>query len=341
MLRFEPLEQAEPGSGGRGRRRNLSRHARWSGCAVAVVAFALLLTRAEVAVGEDAQLAAEQDEAARLYEASLDHWVERNVRVQYIAQRIALAGAGLCPDVLAPVLGVAVTDIEALPRELQPTARRRFGPKGRFVVTAAFEGMAGERAGLRVGDFLGKWGSVKVDSIATWKANRRIRGEASTIFVRRDREEVRIELEHERGCGFPASVSHHDEGNAYAHGSRISVTDALLRQVQSDDVLANWVGHEFAHNILKYQGRGKHRDFWRSRRHEREADYLGLYLSAMAGFEAVASTWSDRIGLTGVFAFERGYTHPALHERTVAIERTVAEIAGKRARGERLWPRIE
>ncbi len=305
------------------------------------MAFALLLTRAGVAVGEDAQLAAEQDEAARLYEASLDHWLERDVRVQRIAQRIALAGVELCPEVLAPVLGVALTDIEELPRELQPTARRRFGPKGRFVVTAVFEGMAGVHAGLRVGDFLEKWGSEKVDSAAKWKANRRVRGEASTIFIRRDREEVRVELDHERGCGFATSVTHRDTGNAHAHGSWISVTDAWLRHKQSDDALAYILGHEFAHNILKHPGRGKRQDLSRSRRLEREADYLGLYLSAMAGFEADASTWNDRLGLTGIFAFERGSTHPTSHERTVANERTVAEIAGKRARGEKLWPRME
>ncbi len=239
------------------------------------------------------------------------------------------------------MLGIGVLDIESLPLELVPTARSRYGKKARFVVTAVFDGMAGQDSGLRVGDRLYKWGNVEVESLRIWRANTRARGETSTLTIVRDRREVRVDLRHQLGCGYAPGIYFDDHGNAKANGNQILFSDAYLRQTPNDDLLATTVGHELAHNILGHPRRGKRGDLWRSRRHEREADYYGLYLSAMAGYEPVLSQWSDKLGLTGILAFERGYTHPTDHERTIAIERTVAEIAEKRERGEKLWPRME
>ncbi len=303
----------------------------------------LLLLSGDMAAsaGEGASADGGESEAPRLYEAALDHWMDRETRLQRIAQRIALAGAELCPEDLAPILGVSIIDTTALDKSLERLAHTRYGSGSRFVVAAVFEGMAGAKAGLKPGDVLLRWGTIEVERLHTWYANDKVHGTTSSLLVRRGDSEVRVDVENQRGCGFHTSIRKgEDEINAYATGRDVVFTDAYMR-TQGDDVIANTVGHEFAHNILRHPGRRKHRDFWRSRRHEREADYLGLYLSARAGYESVESKWSDRVGLLGVFAFERGITHPTWQERTVLIQQTIDEISKKRANGEPLWPNEE
>ncbi len=69
---------------------------------------------------------------------------------------------------------------------------------------------------------------------------------------------------------------------AWARSNKVTVNDAMLRFVANDDELAFAISHEISHIILGHSGSfGR-----RSVSLEREADHVGLYLMARAGYDA-------------------------------------------------------
>ena len=74
---------------------------------------------------------------------------------------------------------------------------------------------------------------------------------------------------------------------------------------------------------------------------EAEADYLGTYLAARAGFEiSDAPLLWRRMAVEHPGSIGRGFmaTHPSTPERATALARTVEEIEGKIASGQPLVP---
>jgi Zn-dependent protease with chaperone function len=113
------------------------------------------------------------------------------------------------------------------------------------------------------------------------------------------------------------------------------VNSGLVR-VLDDARLAFVIGHEMGHGIL---GRGGHRS--RSAPEaEAQADYLGAYLAARAGYELPEGDMWERLqrDLVTLDDRERGQSHPATYERTIALRETVAEIRAKMAAGTPLTP---
>jgi predicted Zn-dependent protease len=78
-----------------------------------------------------------------------------------------------------------------------------------------------------------------------------------------------------------------------------------------------------------------------SKEFEAEADYVGLYLMARAGFaiEDTPNFWR-RMAIAHPGSVKRGLaaSHPPTPERFLALEKTVEEIDAKRARSEALLP---
>jgi hypothetical protein len=174
-------------------------------------------------------------------------------------------------------------------------------------------------------------------------------------------------------CDFAVTVMASDEVNAYTNGRTLRVMSGLLGMVVSDDELALVLAHEVGHNIMNHimvqkweamggavagammdilagasgvdtQGR-----FTRAgieagaRRHsmarERQADYVGLYVMARAGYniEVAPQLWR-RMAALMPRSTKTMPTHPAPPERIAAMERTVAEIKAKQASGQPLVP---
>lgn len=286
--------------------------------------------------------AAAQDESAVLYDQALDAWIERDARLQRIAQRIFLAGREICGEDVAPVLGAAAFDVEkGLPRALAAVAKERFGEDTRFVVTAVFEGGPAAEGGLRVGDVVLNRNGREVKSLVRLYANRRLRGEVAGYTVLRDGAEVTVEVPNRLGCAFPVWIAVSRMANASANGTSVRFTDAYLRLIQSDDTRAMVVGHEVAHNLLGHVRVRNVRDFWAMKRNERHADYYGIYLAALAGYAPKESEWLEFSRIQGTYGFERGLTHPTGHERDMAAKQTIDEIERKTAAGEPLRPEVE
>ena len=162
-------------------------------------------------------------------------------------------------------------------------------------------------------------------------------------------------------CQFMVHVIESDEINAMTDGRRIGVTTGAMRFVRSDDELAWVLAHEIAHNVLNHSQNARLRAMLSAflsatvgdngmaaasapqRSLEAQADYVGSYLMARAGYDLQAIEWVWRRveGLSSQQARSNpgmSLTHPSTVERLAAFEATVKEITGKRERGELLQP---
>ncbi|MGB8274735.1 MAG: M48 family metallopeptidase [Alphaproteobacteria bacterium] len=169
-------------------------------------------------------------------------------------------------------------------------------------------------------------------------------------------------------CGYELFIGLSDSINAYADGKGIVVTKGMLRFASSDTDLALVMSHELAHNVLKHDrgpsvsalpgtvvdmlatfvlgldtkglfARGGGRN--PAQDEEAEADYVGLYILARAGFAiSGAPDFWRRVGAShpDSLADSLAAQHPPTPYRAVALEKTIAEIEAKRAKGLPLRP---
>ncbi len=283
------------------------------------------------------QVAQETD---RLYRLALEHWLARSSRLRQIAQRLQIAGRDICDPILSPILGASIVDLESLQENLQPAARTRFGSEHRHYVTAVFAEMAGERGGLRIGDAVLTLNGSRIKGVERFYGFKRRGEESSRLEIERGGERLTLEIETELGCRYPARVGFDRRVNAHATGNIVTVTSALMRVFRDDAMLAQLVGHELAHNIF-WRASVARRGGWASRKSEERADYVGLYLAALAGYPLVTGLMFQ-LGLQQHLEyFMARTTHPTTPARMIALRKTIEEIEQKRLRGEPLELRFE
>lgn len=146
-------------------------------------------------------------------------------------------------------------------------------------------------------------------------------------------------------CDYPVRLKFSNAVNAYANGRAITVTTGMMNFVKSDEELALVLGHELAHNTMHHV----RKSIWNTlvslnahrftRRFEAEADYVGLYYMARAGFDLknVENFW-QRLGVYAPNTIVKAKTHPISPERALAIVLTRDEINTKRANDAPLLP---
>ncbi|MET0154985.1 MAG: M48 family metallopeptidase [Rickettsiales bacterium] len=175
------------------------------------------------------------------------------------------------------------------------------------------------------------------------------------------------------GCSFDFAMSEQEGANAYADGSKIFVTREMANFASKDDEMATVLGHEYAHNILRHvastqrnvmigtlagtaadalaqsQGVNSGGAFAQlgaygaqmrySQDFEREADYVGLYIMARAGYKVNdASAFWRKMATRFPDGIYTGGTHPTSAERYISLNKTAAEITQKRESGKPLRP---
>lgn len=178
-------------------------------------------------------------------------------------------------------------------------------------------------------------------------------------------------------CDYPVHKSGSSVINAYADGKNIIVTSGMMDFVQNATELETVLGHELAHNIMQHRQAkegnvaigavigvvldvaimattGVNTDgaftknlsqvgqYAYSQGFEYEADYVGLYIMAMAGadYRNAPHFWRRMHAKKGErFALWR--SHPTNAERFVTMSATVKQIDGKIAAGKPLKPEIK
>jgi len=170
------------------------------------------------------------------------------------------------------------------------------------------------------------------------------------------------------GCYFPVKLATDDNLGAYTDGKNIYIHSGMLRFVESDAELAFILAHEISHNVLSHLSKkkgnallgsaldilliaatgvntqgafGKAGANAYSQGFEAEADYLGLYIAAEAGYDITsAPIFWRRMAIEHPSAIIARYdsTHPSTPERFVGLTSSVNEISDKLASGLVLVP---
>lgn len=177
-------------------------------------------------------------------------------------------------------------------------------------------------------------------------------------------------------CEFKVILDPSERGlNAHADGQDVVIYPAMIDFARNDNHLAFVIAHEFAHNIMRHidaqksnvtvgtifgavadiaagaagantQGMfskvGQRQGVLRhSVGFESEADYVGLYILARAGFtiEQAPDFWRmmSQASPDSIYIAQSHPTNPA---RSIAMGKTVAEIRAKQRARQRLVPNI-
>ncbi len=177
-------------------------------------------------------------------------------------------------------------------------------------------------------------------------------------------------------CIYDFEVVNSRSINAWADGKKISITTAMMNFTKNDEDLAIVLGHEVAHNMMQHQsastknsligsfigaladetagsyGYNTKKSLQKagqqmslalfSKDMEREADYVGLYITRNSGYDIsnAADLWR-RLSLRDLKNKEAvviADSHPTNPERFVALEKITDEITNKISNGEEILP---
>lgn len=195
------------------------------------------------------------------------------------------------------------------------------------------------------------------------------------VLVRRDGvDEIRT-ITTVKACAIPVELITDSSPNAFTTGDRIVIHSSILRIAHTDAQLALVLGHELAHanlghldkqrlnQVLGWAGgaaidaglvlggistggvfarqfaRAGERAF--SVNFEREADYVGAYYAARAGYELTgAEKFWRTFSLESPDAIRIAKTYPVTPVRFVQMQKVAAEIADKQRRNAPLVPEL-
>jgi hypothetical protein len=173
-----------------------------------------------------------------------------------------------------------------------------------------------------------------------------------------------LTVQPEIGCDYEVLLAPMDDVNAAADGEDVLVTTGMARYAARDEELALVLGHEMAHNAMRHKERlaastrlarvggllgsiligaatGVSVDLYslaaRGNKQtrltlEREADYVGMYFAARAGYDvSKALSFWRRLGADYPTSTYTRFSHPGSPERALNIGAAAEEIASKRA----------
>lgn len=288
-------------------------------------------------------------------------------RVADVAYRIVTANAALCTD-QAPQSGLVLQSALQYSVRLRPAAEAYFRLDDRPAVEALAADGPAQMAGMKLGDVIlavngealptpaptpgggaddrpPTYGPVQR---ALTRINLALANGPARIVVQRGSAKVRLVVAPRTGCAYDAQVVPGAALNASADGKHVFISAALVNYAKSDDMLALVLGHEFAHDLLHHHDRLDRKGLARNvlgefgstpaslMIAEKEADYVGLYLTARAGYDI-----SDAPGFWLRFpsgGAELSWSHPNAAERAASLAATRDEIARKLRDGEPLIP---
>jgi len=352
----------------------------WRGIAAVCVALPVLACAGPSAYIPDVDAREIREERRRQVEDHLRTYVAQYARLYGVYHRVATANTEFCPHV-APRHGFAAVTPQELPEGYRLAGRSALAlDRHRPTVVVVADGSPAAKAGLAVGDILLAFNGEPVPSdegAREWimeKLDDRSQSRLRVTALRGERQ-LSLDVVPVSGCGYPIYLRTQTDPGAFTDGQRIVFHSALLRVARTDAELAHIVGHELAHitlgHLQKRRGNqfagavggllvdvalaavgldsrgGFMRDFSNAGERafsvdfEREADYVGAYFVARAGYEPreAEALWRS-MGQEDPLSIRYAGTHPTSAERFVLMQRAIAEIADKRSRGLPLRPEM-
>ena len=283
-----------------------------------------------------------------------EHLRQQDLRVANVAYRLAASSRKLCQDALKPQLGFVLHILESHVPTSHKAVASSHGP-GRYTgVIAVDEGSPAAKAGLVAGDRLISVNSKDLaagDSASAggsiWAQDQRAKtlvldeitkGEV-TLHVSNAGGVRDVRFGADLGCPSDVKLVSSKEVNAWADGSRVVVTDAIIAQCGTDDELALVIAHGLAHNILRHRQRLalagvpdnrllpiSAAGSARIRETEEEADRFAVGMARAAGYDlGRAASFLKRLLAANGLSGRAAATHPASDRRLALLSAAIAE----------------
>jgi len=312
------------------------------------------------------EIAAEQ---ARQQYFQIQNFAAQATRLENVAFKITAANVGDCGGNIIPRLGfraLAQGDVSEAKRQITTAALQLDAE--RPTVISVVDGGPAAQAGMLPGDVVQRVDGRRAPKTG-WSSwlNGHVKNVGSTrpmsIEVRRQGQTKMFAATPVFTCAIPISLEQDNDINAYTDSKKIVVFAGMMRVAQSDPELAVIVGHELAHVTMGHRRKREQNqvvgaaagfladvaaaaagvdtrgagmkdgaalgltayavDF------EREADYVGAYYAARAGFDLSGERlWRAMAQENPKEIFFAGL-HPTSPERFLQMQKTHAEIAEK------------
>ncbi len=325
-------------------------------------------TRTPTISAEDAQA-----EALRQMNMAVTEGVNLSARLSRVAFPVLSTSVKACDDDAILYAGFHGKTSAGLNDLAKTSWGTLYGVDEKLTVISIVPGSPADKAGLKLRDKIimvngekkGLFGTL-ADRVKTWG-----KGDNKNLKLRIQRgvEHLDITIEGVKACYPGIKIQATDDVNAFADGSKIYITKGMLKFVQDDDELALVIAHEMAHNTMGHAlsklgnrilgtilditvqvltgvstgGAGANAaSMAYSQEFEAEADYVGSYYAAKAGFDVsgAAGLWR-RMATAHPNAINlQGSTHPSTAKRFLAIKKAVEEIEQKKASGRELEPEM-
>lgn len=296
-------------------------------------------------------------------------WAVRDVmtkreQLDRVAWTLLEKNAYLCGRKISWQLGFTLVDGADFPKDRELNQEALGVEIGRPVVLLVSPGSPAEVAGARKGDIVLKIDGQRVLSRKNALVilnNRKPPYAPVTITLERAGNILDLSMTPVQLCDSPIEIVDERMIQTYTNGSEIAVSTGMLAFIQSDDELATILGHDVAHNILGHEKILSANDMVAnsagfmflalarlplvslragsySPEQEREADSLGLYFTARAGYNIgnVSDLWR-RLAVGGAGSTSTDYAS-VTSARVMALEATRDEILVKQKAGQKLQP---
>lgn len=292
-------------------------------------------------------------------------------RVSYPLLQAALPYTG---KPARPFLGLYFANKFSFSKSYRATAEELFGVDEELTVLDVIPGSPAEMSGLLPGDRLKSLNGTAFPAgpsasgvIGDFFDRHLIPGVPVVVTVNRDGTLVDLKVTPAGIADYNVVLSSKQSVNARATGNRIIIHRGLLRFAQTDHELALVIAHEIAHNVMGHvravlanyalgtladvaatsvglitgNSIGAAAALSHVKGFESEADYVGLYIVALAGMpiDHAPEFWRRMATIyPGNIRHRLLATHPTSPERSIALEETIEEIHQKISNGEPLIP---
>jgi len=281
--------------------------------------------------------------------------IEAARRLYTVADTVALAGAPLCKSRVRAHSGMRAWSRDNLGPQAPQAASRQRADQGVTVFAVAKNGPAA-KAGLRPGDKITAVNGETIPALAGAMSIYAAKMESALaqggpvlVGYTRAGERHVARLAPAPACDYRVVFSNSPMVNAATDGRRVIIMRGLVNFLARDEELALVVGHELGHNVLGHFERGRALGHQAGpfnagaqasmRRFEREADHIGLYFVALAGYDMETAIQSSRkMAAQGPMGDRGSATHPSQAERFAGLQAALREIRGKLAQGRGLAP---
>lgn len=290
--------------------------------------------------------------------------VEDRRRLDRVAFKVLSAAAELCDGQLRPYYGLTAVNADGFDSELRQAARAALGLGARPAMLYVVPDSPAARAGLRAGDVITTIDGRPVASgaIAAGDLERLAASTSRPVTVGFERGgdlgampggavpggavpggEVHggeVTVTPVPVCDIPLRLAPGEAVNAWSVGRSVRFSGGMVRFAHEDAELALVMAHEVAHIVLEHNGSVlSYLSYTADPGHyEAEADYVGLYLVARAGYDPHAGLGLLRRMALSFPHLNDTQTHLATRARFDYLQRALDEMEAKRHNGEPLLP---